>query len=168
MPPIYKYTGDQTKVYSQLKNRNGTTVKAEPGKLFDFQNAPMSNDANGIPVEIPEFVQLSAEDVERERAGEDTTTTNGYVAPSGDGGTLTNPATPANADIPAGTTPESLIAEAEAKVKELIAAAEAEAKELAEVDVEPHLEAAKAEAEKIIEAAKAKIEELFGHTPPSS
>lgn len=168
---IYKYTGDQTKVFTHLKNRNGTTVKAEPGKLFDFQTAPTTKDANGVDELIPEFVLLSEADVERERAGEDTTSAKdappAYVAPSGDAGTLTNPVTPAGADVPAGTTPESLIAEAEAKVKELIEAAELEAKELAEVDVEPHLEAAKAEAEKIIDAAKAKIEELFGHTPTS-
>jgi hypothetical protein len=151
MAPIFKYTGDQTVVYTALKNRNGTTVKAEPGKLFDFQSTPTSKDANGVDVAIPEFVQLTDEQVAQERAGEDTTS----AAPAG--GTTPPPS----------TTPETILSEAEAAVAQLVADAKTAA-ETAGTDVEAAIKGAEAEGEKLFDAAKAKIEELFGHTPPAS
>lgn len=169
MCPIFKYTGDQTVVYTALKNRNGTTVKAEPGKLFDFQSAPTTKDANGLDVPITEFVQLSDDQAERERAGEDTTTAAdappAYVAPSGDAPPPVQ--TPANANVPAGTTPESLLKEAEVAAEALLAKAAEKAEALAEADVEPFLKEAESKAEQIITDVKTKIEELFGKAPTS-
>jgi hypothetical protein len=141
---LYRYTGTDERIFPTLKNRNGTTVKAEPGKVYDFTADP--KDAH-FELYSPGAAETPSPVVNEQTAGLDTAG-NGAETATGEPSepseppqtaavpeeTAETPATPAAgtggvlSDVK--TEAEKLIGEAEAEGEKLLKDAEAEAEKL--------------------------------------
>ena len=142
---LFRYIGEDERIFVGLKNRNGTTVKAKPNEVFDFVEAP----------DEPNFIPISQADADTLRAGGEVDVPEA-VAPAA-------PAAPgASSGIleAAEAKAKALFDEATAKAEKILADAKTEAEQLGDDGAE-FLASTEIEAEQIIKDAEAEIEKIL-------